>query len=114
MHMLKKRQLGGEGGEEGRTAAALFSSLAASSPPSQGQPSLHGPLSKSGDRAKKFQLHFRQVSGTCQVPWRALQYLLSPVRHDGHRPRAPAPPALALGRPDTRVTARRNPAPRTI
>src|SRR5262245_20300575 len=33
MHMLKKRQMGVEAGEESRTAAALFYALAASSPP---------------------------------------------------------------------------------
>jgi hypothetical protein len=37
MHMIKKRQLVGEEGDEGLTAAALCSSLAASALPRQGQ-----------------------------------------------------------------------------
>jgi len=37
MPMSKKRQRRGEAGDEGRTAAALFYSLAASSTPSPGQ-----------------------------------------------------------------------------
>jgi len=41
MHMLKQRQLVLEDGDEGRTAAALFYSLAASCPSRQGQPLLH-------------------------------------------------------------------------
>ena len=36
MHMIKTRPLGVEEGNAGRTAAALFSSLAASSPPPTG------------------------------------------------------------------------------
>jgi hypothetical protein len=51
MHMIQKRQMVVEAGEEGLTAAALFSSLAASSPPRQRQLPLHGPLSRMCDRA---------------------------------------------------------------
>ena len=41
MHMLKQRQLVLEDGDEGRTAATRFCSLAASCPSRQGQPPLH-------------------------------------------------------------------------
>jgi hypothetical protein len=51
MHMMKKRPMVVEAGEEGLTAAALFYSLAASSPPRQRQLPLHGPLSSLCDRA---------------------------------------------------------------
>jgi hypothetical protein len=51
MHMLKKRQMVVEAGEESRTAAALFYALAASSPHRQGQLPLHDPLNKICDRA---------------------------------------------------------------
>src|SRR3989449_2323688 len=46
MHMIKKRQMVVGAGEEGRTAAELFYSLAASSLPRQGQLPLHDFLSK--------------------------------------------------------------------
>src|SRR5438094_2804157 len=51
MHMIQQRQLVVAVGAEGRTAAALFYSLAASSPPRQRQLPLHGPLSSMCDRA---------------------------------------------------------------
>ena len=43
MHMIKKRQMVVDAEDEGRTAAELFSSLAASTPLRQGHLSLHGP-----------------------------------------------------------------------
>jgi transposase-like protein len=46
MHMLKQRQMRVEAGDEGRTAAARFYALAASSPHSQGQLPLHDLLRK--------------------------------------------------------------------
>jgi len=46
MPMIKKRQLGGEEGEAGLTAAAPFDALAASSPHRPGQRPLHDLLSK--------------------------------------------------------------------
>jgi hypothetical protein len=46
MHMLKKKQLVVEAGDEGRTAAELFYSLAASSLRRQGYLSLHNLRSK--------------------------------------------------------------------
>src|SRR5262249_31030406 len=49
--MLKKRQLGVEAGAEGLTAAAPFSSLAASSLHRRGQLPLHALLSKMCDKA---------------------------------------------------------------
>ena len=49
MPMIKKRQLGGEEGEAGLTAAAPFDALAASSPHRPGQRPLHDLLSKMCD-----------------------------------------------------------------
>jgi hypothetical protein len=46
MHMLKKKQMVLEAGDEGLIAAELFYSLAASSPHRQGQLLLHDHLSK--------------------------------------------------------------------
>jgi putative transposase len=51
MHMIKKRQMVVEAGEEGLTAAEMFYSLAASSPPRQEPLPLHGSLSNICDRA---------------------------------------------------------------
>jgi putative transposase len=51
LHMSKRRQLVVEEGDEGLTAAALFYSLAASSPHSQGPLSLHNLPSKICDKA---------------------------------------------------------------
>ena len=51
MHMIKKRQMVSEAGDEGRTAAALFDSLAASSSHRQGQLPLHGTLKHICDKA---------------------------------------------------------------
>jgi hypothetical protein len=51
MHMIKKRQMVVEAGEEGLTAAEVFYSLAASSPPRQEPLPLHGSLSNICDRA---------------------------------------------------------------
>jgi DDE domain len=53
MPMIKKRQLGGEEGEAGLTAAAPFDALAASSPHRPGQRPLHDLLSKICDTTKK-------------------------------------------------------------
>ena len=46
LHMIKTRQMRGEAGDEGLTAAALFYSLAAKSLHRQGQLPLHDLLSK--------------------------------------------------------------------
>jgi hypothetical protein len=46
MHMIKKKQMVLEAGDEGLTAAELFYSLAAQSPHRQGQLPLHDHLSK--------------------------------------------------------------------
>jgi len=43
MHMIKQRHMVVEAGDEGHTAAARFSSLAAQTPLRQEQLSLHGP-----------------------------------------------------------------------
>src|SRR5262249_17796603 len=63
MHMIKKRQMLVEAGDEGLTAAELFSSLAASSPHRQGQLPLHDPRAKSGDKPRTRQ---RQRSSRCK------------------------------------------------
>jgi transposase-like protein len=49
MHMIKKKQMVREAGDEGLTAAELFYSLVASSPHRQGQLPLHDRLSKIRD-----------------------------------------------------------------
>ncbi len=49
-HMLKKKQMVVEAGEERLTAAQLFYSLAASFPHRRGPLPLHSPLSKTCDR----------------------------------------------------------------
>jgi hypothetical protein len=46
LHMIKKKQMVLEAGDEGLTAAELFYSLVASSPHRQGQLPLHNHLSK--------------------------------------------------------------------
>jgi putative transposase len=58
MHMLKKRQLMVEEGDEGLTAAAQFYALAASSPHQQGELASHRLHTKICDRAGKTNIQF--------------------------------------------------------
>jgi len=59
MHMIKKRQLRVEAGDEGLTAAELFYSLAASSPRRQEQLPLHDFPRKICDKAHLHALFIR-------------------------------------------------------
>jgi len=69
MHMIKKKQMVLEAGDEGLTAAELFYSLAASSPHRQGQLPLHDHLSKICDTTHFSPRHRRRGSSPVVRPW---------------------------------------------
>jgi len=117
MHMIKKRQMRVEAGDEGRTAAELFYSLAASSLHRQGPLPLHDLLSKICDTTGLFArdglydaLGMRVDSGaTLATVWRPPRHRSPSATADGsgmahpslHRDRqhGRAPPRSKGGEP---------------
>src|SRR5882762_2900217 len=94
MHMIRKKQLVVEAGEEGLTAAEQFYSLAASSPPRHGQLPRHDLLSKICDKtprsAQPAAPRTRSGGGTASDDGRRARHSAPGLGSDHHAARAHA------------------------
>jgi hypothetical protein len=82
MHMIKKKQMMVEAGDEGFTAAKQFYALAASSPHRQGLLPLHDLLSKLCDRPPRLHPTVPERLGSCD--WGYMYAVISVMPLDAH------------------------------